>query len=197
MPGILLSDLVVVRSRGRAARIAGVVSTTPLTRSNTDCVPQKQPPAKMAVCLPTLGRAPRRSQEQVWGVSRPLSPPWKRPRRPRVRPEWPRLRCVGHVNRALLSPEARILQHTMVETHFYPVGYSGWALVYREGEMLAEEHDLRGQRPRRKPTPAPLVDGWLYQSLLYPAAERLHRGYGHQWRPGHHRPWARLPRRQD
>src|ERR1700679_269366 len=28
---------------------------TPLTRSNTDCVPQKHPPAKMAVCLPWDG----------------------------------------------------------------------------------------------------------------------------------------------
>jgi hypothetical protein len=31
-----------------------VVEMTPLTRSNTDWVPQKQPPAKTAVCFPLL-----------------------------------------------------------------------------------------------------------------------------------------------
>jgi hypothetical protein len=39
-----------------------VVSSTPVTRSNTDCVPQKQPPANTAVCFPG-----------VWAKTPPVS----------------------------------------------------------------------------------------------------------------------------
>ena len=52
---------------GRSAGIADVVLSTPLTRSKTACVPQKQPPAKTAVSLPL---AFKRGWYRWWAAGR-------------------------------------------------------------------------------------------------------------------------------